>query len=536
MNRHYWSLLLAERGVFLLGLTLSIVTAFAGIALLAVSGWFISAAALAGVTAAAAHAFNFFTPGAIVRGLSIARTAGRYGERLANHEATFRLISTLRRDIFSRLANSQNISARMNRHDSASQMLQDIQNIEGIHLHSLVPAITALFSALGFILVTALFLPDLAIASLPLILLALAGIPWLYAKAVLEPESELHLSRNALWSRASGIFSSLRLLTLSQQLEHEGNRLRQQSRQSDLFELQALKRQQLINLLSQLINLSLVGLTLLMALQAYLTGELAGALIFMLLLLSLGTIEVFAAANGAISHLLLGQRALSRLGKSSKNQQNFEEKRTICIEKPYFGISIKELSYAYEGSAQSVFEARSVEFNQLGLNWIAGQSGRGKTTLLRLIAGELELQQGSLIVEGTALSQIAYLPQRVQIVRSTLRHNLDFTGQRSDEEIISALQTVELGEWVESLPKQLDTWIGPGEWEPSGGELKRIGLARLLLKQADILLLDEPFAGMDAELQSTIVNSLRDLWQHKLVILVSHDLEQRASQDALHQL
>lgn len=415
-------------------------------------------------------------------------------------------------------------------------MLQDIQNIEGIHLHSLVPAITALFSALGFILVTALFLPGLAMASLPFILLALIGIPWLYAKAVLEPESELHLSRNALWSRASGIFSSLRLLTLSQQLQKEGNTLRQQSRQSDLFELKALKRQQLINLLAQLINLMLVGLTLFMALQAYLTGELAGALIFMLLLLSLGTIEVFAAANGAISHLLLGQRALKRLENSSEKQQNVEDKRTLCRENPSLGLSIKDLSYTYEGSEQSIFEARTVEFNQPGLNWIAGESGRGKTTLLRLIAGELELQQGRLIVEGTALSNIAYLPQRVQIIRSTLRHNLDFTGQRTDEEIINALQAVELGDWVESLPKQLDTWIGPGEWEPSGGELKRIGLARLLLKQADILLLDEPFAGMDAALQSNIINSLRDLWQQKLVLLVSHDLEQRSSQDPLHPL
>jgi ATP-binding cassette subfamily C protein CydC len=124
----------------------------------------------------------------------------------------------------------------------------------------------------------------------------------------------------------------------------------------------------------------------------------------------------------------------------------------------------------------------------------------------------------------------------VQIIRSTLRHNLDFTGQCSDEEILDSLKKVELSEWVESLPKQLDTWIGPGEWEPSGGELKRIGLARLLLKQADILLLDEPFAGMDAELQTRLIKTLRELWQQKLVLLVSHDLEQQDSNDTVHHL
>ncbi|MDO6748906.1 hypothetical protein Q4563_16815, partial [Gilvimarinus sp. 1_MG-2023] len=86
LSQHYFRQLAAEQKLALLGIFLAVLTAFSGVALLAVSGWFISAAAMAGLNAVAAHQFNYFTPAAMVRGLSISRTLGRYGERLASHE------------------------------------------------------------------------------------------------------------------------------------------------------------------------------------------------------------------------------------------------------------------------------------------------------------------------------------------------------------------------------------------------------------------------------------------------------------------
>ena len=534
MNKRYWSLLFAERGTFLLGVSLAVITAFSGIALLAVSGWFISAAALAGMSAVTAHTFNFFTPGAIVRGLSIARTAGRYGERLANHEATFRLIASLRSEIFNKLAHRKGVSAVMNRHESASQMMQDIQNIEGIHLHSIVPAITALLSALGFVLVCTLFVPVLGLISLPIMLMALLGIPYLYAKSVLAPESKLHIERNALWSQASGIFSSLRLLTLSQQLTPMGESLREKSKQSDLFELEALKKQQQVTLLSQLVNLCLIGVTLAFSLEAYLSGQLNGALIFMLLLLALGTTEVLAGANAAISHLLLGQRALSRLSEQTEGEIALPEQRTFSVKEGTPTVSMSDLTFTYPSSDTSVIDHLNLTLQTTGLNWIAGQSGKGKTTLLRLIAGELQGFKGAITLATSHHSLgIGYLPQRVQIIRSTLRHNLDFVQQHSDDQLLCALKRVQLDRWVDELPEGLDTWIGPNEWEPSGGELKRLGLARLILSHADIIVLDEPFAGMDHALQQAILTNLREVWADQLVILVSHDLDLRDPSEPL---
>ena len=532
MHKLYWRLLMEERTVLLVGITLSVVTAFAGTALLAVSGWFISAAALAGLTAAAAHAFNFFTPGAIVRGLSIARTAGRYGERLANHETTFRLIAKLRTQIFDRLASQQGVSALMNRHQSASQMLQDITNVEGIHLHALVPAMTALLSALGFVLVSALFVPALALVTIPLLLISILGIPWLYARTLLAPETELQLSRSNLWSRTSALFSSLRLLTLTQQLAAQGETVRDEARNADQFELTALKRQQLMLLLAQMCGLIFLGVTLSLAIDAYQTDQIDGALVFMLLLLALGTNEVVAGANAALGYLLLGKRALARLDKLSNLSVTQRDNRLFATAQNN-GLEISNLSFSYGANSGQVFTNLSLSLERAGLYWLGGESGRGKTSLLRLLAGELNTETGLIAFACAGPQSVGYMPQQVQILRSTLRHNLDLKGQHSDEQLRQALETVQLAEWAKALPQGLDTWIGKGEWEPSGGEIKRLGLARLLLQQTEVILLDEPFAGMDLELQRELMEQLRRVWRDRLVIIVSHDLELRTTEESL---
>jgi ATP-binding cassette subfamily C protein CydC len=529
MVKHYWYLLKQERAIFLLGLVLSIVTAFAGIALLAVSGWFISAAAIAGLSAVAAHAFNFFTPGAIVRGLSITRTAGRYGERLANHEVTFRMISALRRDLFNELGNNQGVSALMNRHDSASQLLKDIQNVEGIHLHSLVPAVTAILSAVGFVLVTAIFQPQLAMVSIPILGVALVLLPLLYSRAVLEPESSLHQQRNKLWSQASSLFSSLRLLTLNNQLEAQGESLRNSSTEANRVELRALKKQQWIALISQLVYLLLIGCSLGFSITAYQNGELQGALIFMQLLLAMGVTEILAAANSAIASLLLGHRALQRLDGLKRNSPAQDERgMRVKVDK---GVEVRNLSFAYN-AGQPVLSNLSISFGS-GFHWLLASSGRGKTTLLKILAGEIEQYTGEIAVNKR---QLSYMPQRIQIIRASLRENLDLRSEHDDTAISEALEMAQLSEWVASLPEGLDTWIGAGEWQPSGGEMKRLGIARLILENRQVIMLDEPFAGMDSALQTELLQNLRDQWQGRTVLIISHDLDLIGSSDTKIQL
>lgn len=536
MSKRYWRLLYEVKGGASLGLLLSIVTAFSGIALLAVSGWFISAAAIAGTLAATAHAFNFFTPGAMVRGLSISRTAGRYGERMLTHEATFQIISRLRTQIFNDLAKQKDIARLMNRHDSASRLMQDIKNVEGIYLHALVPALTAVITALAYLGVCLIFLPTLAISALPIILFSLVVIPIIYAKALITPEARLHELQSQVWSRTSTVFGSLRLLTLHGRLAIEGSKIRESATHAAEIEHTSLKTQTLINMLGQLLLAALQILSLGLALDAYLDQSLAGSLVFMLLLLTLGVCEILATTIPAIASLRLGQLALERLEQLSNTQAAERSSPEIRINyqlADICSIQIQEVGYRYANTSTPVLHGLTLRFEQHNWYWLKAPSGWGKTTLFGVLTAELTPTQGTIDFAGLRPGDLGYLPQRIQLLRASLRDNLLLHREASDADIWEALEQVQLALWARNLPDGLGTWVGNGEWQPSGGELKRIGLARLILQNPKAIILDEPFAGMDAQLQGKVLHQLRQIWQDRIVLIASHDLGCLSNSDQL---
>ncbi len=534
MTKRYWALLSETKGSASLGVLLSVLTAFSAIALLAVSGWFISAAAIAGAVAATAHTFNFFTPGAVVRGLSISRTVGRYAERMVTHEATFQLITRLRAQLFNDLAQQKDISRLTNRHESASRLMQDIKNVEGIYLHALIPALTAAITAISYLVVCWMFLPSLAILALPIILVSLILLPWAYARTLLSSEEQLHHRQNLVWSRASAVFSSLRLLSLHGRLFIEGAKVRETASEAAALELTTLRLQAGINLLGQILLAALQVLSLGLALSAYMDQSLNGALVFMLLLLTLGSSEIFAATAPAIASLRLGQLALGRLETLTESNQSSQPGIAITeVESTSPAIRIDSLGYQYPESRYPVFSNLNLLFETNHWYWFKAPSGWGKTTLFGLLSGELQATQGQLAFEGINTEDLGYMPQKIQILRASLRSNLRLYRNASDEQIWQALKAVQLAGWAENLPEKLDTWLGDGEWQPSGGELKRIGLARLILQNPDVIILDEPFAGMDSQLQAEVLQQLRTLWQDRILLIASHDLGQLDSSDQL---
>ncbi|QQD22718.1 ATP-binding cassette domain-containing protein [Oceanospirillaceae bacterium ASx5O] len=520
MQRHYWRLLWQHKGMALLGILLAVITAFAGIALLAVSGWFISAAALAGLTVATAAVFNFFAPGAMVRGLSIARTAGRYGERLTSHEATFRLISQLRALVFRRLASRPWYEQQLNRHATSSRLLQDIQHIESIYLSALLPATVVLAVSAGYALVLALVLPPALWVALPVLLLTVGLMPWLYSRRVLEPQDRLHRLRAQQWQSAASLLSNGRTLTLHQRLAAAGDQLRSEAAAADQQEVQAVNRQQAMLLLTQILLVCLTVAVLALGFSAFGAGELAGANLFMVLLLTLGTGEVLVTASPVLAALRLGLAALQRL--DDRPDSDWPEPR-VRVAAPLPAVHLEQVDYRYPAQPQPVLQQFSHTFADPGWHWIIGRSGAGKSTLMALLSGQLQAGSGAVRIEAPQAQAPVLMPQRIDILRASLRDNLCLHHVCSEADIQQALQLVELDDWARSLPAGLDTWLGDGEWQPSGGEAKRIGLARLILQNPAIVLLDEPAAGMDAARAQRIFRRLAGHWADKLVIANTHD-------------
>lgn len=152
----------------------------------------------------------------------------------------------------------------------------------------------------------------------------------------------------------------------------------------------------------------------------------------------------------------------------------------------------------------------------------------GKSTLLSLVAGEIPLQEGQILLNGHDLSdqqrknRLGYLSQQLDLFDWTLAENLRLANENAqDEELWQVLEKVHLAAWAKER-QGLDTELGEGGSAVSGGEGRRIALARLLLADRDILLLDEPFAGLDEENRSFLYHALEEYGRRKIIFIVSH--------------
>lgn len=532
--KRYFYLLWQQRSMAVIGLLLASITAIAGVALLAVSGWFISATALAGLSIVGAQSFNYFAPGAIVRGLSITRTVGRYTERITTHEATLRVISRLRAELFGELANHSWQDTPLNHHDVSSRLLEDIKHAEALYLSALVPGFVMLLCSLLYLITLSLFLPSSAIWFVPIVLIAIFLMPWLYMQQVRKPQDHLHQQRNRQWNSASSLFSNVRTLMLYQRFEENIQQLLQAASSADNTEQHANRSKQRVMTACQLWLAIQIPLLLWQGLSALSDGRLEGSLLFMLLLLTLGTQEVILSGISALANFGLGYAALQRMDqhktKASKHDQRTFVKKDTCA------IKIAKIRYCYPQRKIATIDGFSAELRAPHWYWITAPSGHGKTTLLQLLMGHLQPEAGTISLEMLAresqlntltnshTAQITLMPQKIDLLRGTLRYNLCLHQIHSDEALNAVLKLVELEEWFQGLPDGFNSWLGEGEHMLSGGELKRLGIARLMLQESQIVLLDEPTAGIDQPRAERILKRLHQYWAGKLIIINSHDM------------
>ncbi|UTW03330.1 ATP-binding cassette domain-containing protein [Amphritea atlantica] len=530
--KRYFQLLWQQRGMAALGLLLATITALAGIALLAVSGWFISATALAGLSLVAAHGFNYFAPGAIVRGLSIARTFGRYGERLATHEATFRVISHLRSDMFGTLSRHNWQEQPLNSHEASSRLLEDIRHAEALYLSALVPGLVMLLSALLYLATVMLFLPQLTLWLLLPLLTCVLLLPALYLRRVLQPQNTLHQQRSRQWSDAHSLFSNLRTLILFDRLSPQSDKLCQSAAMADQTEQRASNARQSVQVLNQLVQAMMILLVLWHGLEGLATGQLEGTLVFMLLLLTLGLQEVLTTGSSSLAAFALGYRALERINRLCPAEPQPDRRQFLHSDSPAISIDIENLCYRYPSREEATIEHLSTSLQGKNWYWLTNPSGQGKTTLLQLLAGRLQAQQGRIVFSATEAKQIGMMPQQISLLQGSLRFNLCLHQQYSDAALWQVLKTVELDHWATGLPEQLNSWLGKGSYLPSGGELKRLGLARLILQDRQVLLLDEPTAGIDSARSKRILKRLRQQWYNRVVVISSHESDLMAGNDS----
>ncbi|AEO42605.1 ABC transporter permease and ATP-binding protein [Xanthomonas euvesicatoria pv. citrumelo F1] len=521
---HAWRLLLSA--------VLVLVTMLAGVGLLGLSGSFLTAAALAGVAGMGAG-FNFFSPSAGIRALTFARIVSRYGEKLIGHDATLRIARDLRVWFFRRalpLAPGRLSATRTG--DLLARLMSDIGEVDGLSVRALAPLAALLGIWLGGVAAAALiYLPA---ACLLLVLGVLIGglVPWQVARGGAQREQLRAQQRTALRTQA---FEGLEGAADLAAVDAQGAWLqRSDAAAAAVTGGDRIQRRRLItgNLLHALCGglglASMLWLALGAAERGLIAAELAAGLVF----LTMALLEVWAGAGLALQALQSARVAARRL-QAIVDQAPSVSDPAHAIDVPRTGtLQLQQVSFAWPGSVRPVLHALDLTLAPGERIAISGDSGSGKSTVLALLLRLWDPQAGQLRYAGIDLrhlaqaqwhQRIAWLPQNAPVFAGSVRDNLLIGDAAADDAALwQVLQQVRLGAWA-SANDGLDTWVGENGATLSAGQARRLALARALLRDAPILLLDEPTDGLDVDTAHALLVDLAAALGERSLVMITHD-------------
>lgn len=539
-----WGLLKAlyarRRGGLAGALALALLTVAAGVGLLGVSGWFLTGAALAGAGAA----FNLFVPSSLVRGLSFVRIASRYAERLVGHAATLRLLSDLRAAVFRALVRlTPRQLARYRAGDLVARLTGDVDALDTVFLFVIMPVATALAGGAIFCLVLGYHLPAAGLAVAAALLVASVLVPWWLGRAARRPGDLAQASagalRHAVLEAVEGHVDIAALHAQPQARAHFAAACRQmqQARRA-----QARLAAHGLWLVQAAAGAAVVAV-LWFGLPALAEGEISGPLLAGLLLATLGIFEVAGPIMRGVSRLGAARAAARRIGELTRAEPDLRDPG-LPRPLPADGeLRAQGLRFAYPGRDLPVLDGVDFVLAPGERVAIVGSSGAGKSTLLHLLLRLEDPQAGAVTLGGCDLRhaaqaevhrRIALLSQDSPVFLGSLRSNLLIGAPEADEAALwRALESARLAEFARGLPQGLDTWVGEGGAGLSAGQARRLCLARVLLSQAGIILLDEPTAGLDRPNEEAFLADLAQACGERAVVLATHA---RLPEGAVHRI
>lgn len=498
----------AQSGRLQLAALASAVVSIAAVGLLGLSGWFITGAAFAGVAGlAAVQAFNYMMPSAIIRLLAILRTGARYVERVAGHEAALKALARLRPQVFDAIASGPAERAlSLSSGEVSARLVQDVDAVQILFVRRSVPW------GLGAGAATAVVLAALAaplaglVLFLAMVLACVGGL--VIARWLADPAGRAaQTAVGALKDRLSALEAAAPEL-----------------KAYDLDDWAIAESMQAAAACDQAqVALATAGgwmaawqaLVTAIAVTAVIPAT-SGAPLAMTALAALTAVVGVESATGLMS-------ALHQNGAADEAMQRLD----AMVPRPAAASSSKPDDATLRWRA---LELETEPPLRLGLY---GPSGAGKTTLIERAMGLREALCGEVAIGGADAADLArrdrgalfaYAAQDVRLLDGTVRQNLLMAGPADDAALWRALDDVALGDRIRAEPLALDMRVGPNGERLSGGERRRLGLARAYLRNAPWLVLDEPTAGLDAATEARVMTALK----HRLtergqgLILISH--------------
>ncbi|MBA7846398.1 cysteine/glutathione ABC transporter ATP-binding protein/permease CydC [Klebsiella sp. RHBSTW-00484] len=522
-KRHKWLLML--------GVVLAIVTLLASIGLLTLSGWFLSASAVVGV--AGIYSFNYMLPAAGVRGAAIIRTAGRYFERLVSHDATFRVLQHLRVFTFSKLLPLSPAGlARFRQGELLNRVVADVDTLDHLYLRVISPLVGALVVILVVTAGLSVLDVPLALTLGGIMLLTLLVLPPLFYRAGKPAGESMTQLRGQYRQQLTAWLQGQAELMLF----NASDRYREQMEKTEVRWQDAQRRQAELTALSQALMLLIGGIAIIAMLWLASAGvggnTQPGALIALFVFCALAAFEALAPVTGAFQHMGQVIASAKRITQITEQEPEVSFTQGEGQKLEQIALTLNQVTFSYPQQPSPALDNVSLQVKAGEHIAILGRTGCGKSTLLQLLTRAWDPAQGEILLNHQPLTQLdettlrqamSVVPQRVHLFSATLRDNLLLASpQSSDAQLSETLERVGLGKLLED--SGLNSWLGEGGRQLSGGELRRLAIARALLHDAPLMLLDEPTEGLDATTESQILDLLAEVMRDKTVLMVTHRL------------
>jgi thiol reductant ABC exporter CydC subunit len=502
----------------------------ASVALMGTSAWLISRASQHPTEASLTLAIvgvQFF-------GLS--RGFFRYGERLVGHDAALRVLADLRVRVYQRLeaVAPAGLSA-YRRGDLLARMVDDVDSLQDVVLRVISPFAVAALVGAGTVAVLWWFLPSAGAVVLVALLLSATAVPWLTGRLAARADARQAGARGLLAAQVHDLVAGAAELAVCGAAEDQVARVAAAD-----GALRAIARRSAGTTgIGLALTTGLAGgaswAALTLGVQATRGGSLNGTLLAVLALVPLAAFELVAPLPAATQALQRSRAAAGRVFEVLEAPVVVPEPRSPApIGDGPHAVRLRSVWTSYPGAGRAALRGVDLDLAPGRTVAIVGASGAGKSTLADVLVRFLPADAGEASLDGVSLERLAsddvrhivgLVEQQPHLFDSTLAENLRI-GRRSadDDELRAVLRRVGLGEWLEGLPDGLATRVGPRGTRLSGGQRQRVAVARALLADFDVLILDEPVEHLEPMAADALTADLLALTAGRSTLLITHRL------------
>ncbi|HEX4203214.1 MAG TPA: thiol reductant ABC exporter subunit CydC [Ktedonobacteraceae bacterium] len=499
------------------------------IILLSMAAYLIAAAALAPLL------LLLTFPIYIVRFMGVLRPVSRYSERLVSHELTFRLLTKIRTWVFQHLeplAPAHLLTYRSG--DILSRLIADVNELQNLYLRIVSLMLIAILMSIFTLVVFLVFSSILTWVAFGFLLVTGLGVPLLSLclsrelgkrQLALRAEQKAHIVDGIQGIQDMLIYDQKH--TQQQKITHLDTMLGNIQRRLAYIT----STQEALN--DFMANIAMFCI-LILAIALINNGSISAVYLGFLALLMLGSFEAIQPLGQAfqfLGHSVAAGNRLFHITDASPTVIECPDPRALPQEREY-AITFDHISFAY--NAEDVIKDVNLQLRPGTCTAIVGPSGAGKSTLARLLLRYWDPASGLIYLNAQDIRQykladlrslIGVVAQDTYLFNNTLRGNLLLARtEASDDELMQVLAQAQLGDFVRQLPQGLETWIGEQGLRLSGGERQRLAIARALLKNAPILLLDEATANLDRLTEQALMDALFMLMQGRTTLVITHRL------------